>query len=299
VKPKTPTVKEAVDDFLDDLERGQQRKASTISKHRNILEKRLLTWCEARGYRHLAKLDVATMREFRADWPDAPLTASKNLERLRSFFAFCADAGWLEANPAKALKVPKVGKPSERVKVFTPAEVDRIAEACDRYPSRNSFGHDNRTRVKAFVMLLRYSGLRIGDVVGLRKDHVNDDRLFLRTAKTGESVYVPLPEKAVIAINAVKNGSDHFFWTGRGLRKSAVADWQRALRRVFKDAKVKGHPHMFRHTFATDLLARGVPIEDVAILLGHATPAITARYYSHFVKSRRERLEARIRELWS
>ena len=51
--------------------------------------------------------------------------------------------------------------------------------------------------------------------------------------------------------------------------------------------------------FATHLLARGVPIEDVAILLGHATPAVTAKYYSHFVKARREKLEARVREMWA
>jgi integrase len=71
------------------------------------------------------------------------------------------------------------------------------------------------------------------------------------------------------------------------------------MRRVFGEAKVTGNAHMFRHTFATDLLTKGVPIEDVAILLGHATPVITAKYYAHFVKARRERLEERVRELWS
>ena len=70
----------------------------------------------------------------------------------------------------------------------------------------------------------------------------------------------------------------------RGLRKSAVADWQRSL---FADAKVSGNARMFRHTVATGLLTRGVPIEDVAILLGHATPASTAKYDSHFVQARR------------
>ena len=60
-----------------------------------------------------------------------------------------------------------------------------------------------------------------------------------------------------------------------------------------------GNPHMFLKMFATDLLSRGVPIEDVAILLGHATPAVTARYYAHSVKARRERLEERIQALWS
>ena len=110
---------------------------------------------------------------------------------------------------------------------------------------------------------------------------------------------MPLPEEAVDAFKEIKGEDEYFFWTGRGLRKSAVADWQRALRRVLKDAKVTGNPHMFRHTFATDLLSRGVPIEDVAILLAHGSPAITSKYYAHFVKARRERLEERIKALWT
>jgi integrase len=202
-------------------------------------------------------------------------------------------------NPAAAVKPPNAGKPSERVKVFTEDQLKKILSACDRYPERNAFGHDNPSRIRAFVVILRYSGLRIGDCVGLRKEHVDGDRLFLRTQKSGESVYVPLPEVAVDALKEVENGGEYFFWTGRGLRKSAVADWQRSLRRVFEEADVDGNAHMFRHTFATDLLTRGVPMEDVAILLGHATPAVTAKYYAHFVKARRERLEERVRELWS
>ena len=58
-----------------------------------------------------------------------------------------------------------------------------------------------------------------------------------------------------------------------------------------------GHAHMVRRTFATDLLARGVPIEDGASLLGHATPAVTAKYDSHFAKVQRKKLEARVREM--
>jgi integrase len=298
VKPEIPTVKEAVAKFLDDLEHGQQRSKATLSKHKNLLEKRLLPWCAKEGYRLLKQLDVTTVREFRSGWPDSPVTAQKNLERLRSFFWFCHSAGWVPKNPAKAIKPPKAGKPSERVKVFTHEQIKKILKACDKYPQRNSFGHDNPERVRAFVLVLRYSGLRIGDCVGLRKEHLDGDRLFLRTQKTGESVYLPLPEIAIEALTQIKNGSEYFFWTGKGLRKSAVADWQRSLRRVFEEAKVTGNAHMFRHTFATDLLTKGVPIEDVAILLGHATPVITAKYYAHFVKARRERLEERVRALW-
>jgi integrase len=76
--------------------------------------------------------------------------------------------------------------------------------------------------------------------------------LFLNTEKSGSKIYVPVPTVAVEALRQIENGSAYFFWTGNGLRKSAVADWQRALRRLFKLADIKGNPHMFRHTFATD-----------------------------------------------
>ena len=45
VRPDVPTLKEAVAKFLHDLEHGQQRKAATLQKHKNLLEKRLLPWC--------------------------------------------------------------------------------------------------------------------------------------------------------------------------------------------------------------------------------------------------------------
>jgi integrase len=171
-----------------------------------------------------------------------------------------------------------------KVKVFSDDDLENIVKACDEYPQRNARGHDNRARVKALVLTLRYSGMRIGDVVGLQKSHLKGDKLFLNTQKSGSKIYVPLT--AVEALQAVDNGSSFFFWSGKGLRKSAVADWQRAIRRLLEIADVSGHPHMFRHTFATDLLSRGIPIEDVSVLLGHKSVRITEAYYSHWVKAR-------------
>jgi hypothetical protein len=58
VKPQVPTISEAVAKFLHDLEHGQKRKAATLQKHTNLLEKRLLPWCAFKGYRLLKQLDV-------------------------------------------------------------------------------------------------------------------------------------------------------------------------------------------------------------------------------------------------
>jgi integrase len=58
------------------------------------------------------------------------------------------------------------------------------------------------------------------------------------------------------------------------------------------------HFHRFRDTFAVELLLAGVPIDQVSILLGHASVKVTERHYSPWVKARQEQLEAAIRKLW-
>lgn len=205
---EVPSISEAVTRYFEDCA-ARRLSPATIQKLKILLEKRLLTWCAAKGCTQLRRVDLDALRQFRATWPDSPLTAAKNLERLRSFFYFCLNAGWVRTNPAKAIKPPKLGNASEKVRVFSPEEIGTILAACDRYPEKNSYGHDNPARVRAFVLTLRYSGLRIGDCVALRKEHLQDDRLFLRTQKSGTSVYIPLPEIAADALREVENGTEH------------------------------------------------------------------------------------------
>lgn len=93
--------------------------------------------------------------------------------------------------------------------------------------------------------------------------------------------------------------ADYFFWTGESKKKSAVGDWQRALRKLFKLAGVHGgHPHRFRDTFAVELLLKGVPMERVSILLGHSSVKVTEKHYSPWVRARQEQLEADVRRTW-
>jgi integrase len=54
--------------------------------------------------------------------------------------------------------------------------------------------------------------------------------------------------------------------------------------------------HRFRHTFAVEMLLAGVPIERVSILLGHRTQRTTEKYYSAWVKERKQRLETEVKD---
>jgi integrase/recombinase XerD len=288
VKPDVPSLKEALEKFVADA-RAQQLNWETVRKYETFLERRFLVWCESKGFRLLKHVTPPALADFRRTWDDSPLYALKNIERLRAFFRFCQRMKWVSENSALTLKIPKLtAKPTLP---FTAAEMARILAACDRY-------RGDKTRMKAYVLLMRYSGLRRGDAIALRRDAVRGTKLQLYTQKTGQPVYVPLPEVVVKALGEVEGDGEYFFWSGKNLR-SATANWSRYLASVFETAKVKNaHSHRFRDTFATDLLLAGVPIEDVSVLLGHSNTRITAKHYSPWVKEWQERLEERVQQAW-
>ncbi len=147
---------------------------------------------------------------------------------------------------------------------------------------------------------MRYSGLRIGDTCTLKRDRVVDGKILLYQAKTGTPVYVPIPEHVVEALNKIENGSEYFFWTGRGSVRTITTNWARYLSSVFEESGVAGaHSHRFRDTFAVELLLAGVPIDQVSMLLGHASVKITERHYAPWVKARQQQLEAAVRKAWT
>jgi site-specific recombinase XerD len=137
VRADLPSITDAVTRFFADAG-AHQLQPATIRKQKQLLEKRLLPWCAHKGFGHLQQLDVDALRQFRTTWPDRPLSAYKNLERLRSFLSFCQQAGWIEKNPARVLKPPKLPDKSTKVKVFSEDQITKILDACDKYPAWNS-----------------------------------------------------------------------------------------------------------------------------------------------------------------
>ena len=170
----------------------------------------------------------------------------------------------------------------------------RIVEACECYPG-------NRDRLKAFVLVMRYSGLRIGDTISLSKNRLAGNKLLLYTAKTGTPVYIPLPEEVLVALDKLDtNGEGRFFSTGNAKPQTARANWSRYLARLFELGDIhNGHSHRFRDTFAVELLTAGVPLETVSVLLGHSSIKITERHYKPWVRTLQEKLEEEVRKAWT
>ncbi len=283
-----PPIPEAIDHFMASLD-NQNLSPDTIRTYRRFLKGRLLSWCTEHGHSALWELSVTRMDDFRATWPDGPAYAGKNIERLRTFFQFCVVRGWIDRNPGKAIKTPKVNVVPTLP--YTEAEMTRILAACDRYPG-------DKDRMRAFVLVMRYSGLRISDTISLHADQRIEHRLRLYTTKTGQPVYVPLPPFVVEALEKIERPGHRYFSSEQARLASARANWSRYLDRVFELANVEnGRSHRFRDTFSTSLLEKGVPVEMVAMLLGN-TPAIVVKHYAPWIKSRQLALEAAVQTIW-
>ncbi len=176
---------------------------------------------------------------------------------------------------------------------FTQDELVATLAACDRFQG-------NAKRIRALVLLLRYSGLRIGDAVRLARDRIVGARLFLYTQKTGVPVWCPLPDFVIDALNSFEPmNKTYFFWSGASSKDGVARTYMGRFNRIFKLAGVpNGHAHRFRDTFATELLLAGVPLERVSVMLGHSSVKVTEKHYSPWVRARQEQLEADVKKTW-
>jgi integrase len=296
-KPKTPSGLVRVEDFkkkfIDNM-KTEGKGNETVRKYEQLF-KPLIEFALDKGIRFVSEFDLPLLEEFRSGWPDGDLSKQKKQERLRTVFKYARSHRMIELNPA--LELGKIVVKPKQVVPFTDDEMKAIESAAKARIEDEKRSKEERERSKqayALILLMRYSGLRIGDATMLRLDKLDGNRLSLRTQKANKDISVLLPPPVVDALNALKPTTEtHYFWNGASTLKSLTNLYRDFyLAPVFKAAKLTGnpHPHQFRHLFATKLLSSGTSVENVAALLGN-TPKIVWKHYAAWVKERQEALD--------
>jgi integrase/recombinase XerD len=305
VNPAPPAPRQSEEMSLDRpwenfLARAQARnlKQSTLAKY-ELLSRKMNAFAERKGLRLLKDFNLDVLEGWQTEWKESPVTRIKQLERLKAFFRAAHIRRWIDEDPTVAMRGPKLNlKPTLP---FPKEEMRAILAASEIYVDKTGkTGQANSVRLRAFILLLRYSGMRIGDAVSLRPERLDRNKLFLYTHKTGQPVSLILPSFVAEALRHVPRLSErYFFWTGRSTLHTAIGIWQRTLRNLFERERVlNGHAHRFRDTFATELLLSGAPIEQVSVLLGHSSIRITEMHYRPWVRDRQRQLEVSLERAW-
>jgi integrase len=270
----------------------------TIKKYRTFANQ-LQAYSDSRGYVSLQQLDVSDMDRFYASWKDEKRSRAKKLERLKSFIKFCLKRKWLAEDIAEDLRAAAGSSIPPNKMPFTDEELDRIYKACDTIggpkppgPGYRPWGGED---VKDFVMLSIYTGLRISDVSTFNiTERLKGNDVFLRMHKTQKELFTWLPDWLVNRMRArEKNHGPLIFRAGQAMNMRAVSErWRDNVGKVFELAgpfEERPTPHRFRHTFVRILLEKGVPVADVAELVGD-TEDVVRRHYARWVPERQARL---------
>ena len=219
------------------------------------------------------------------------------LTNLRIFFAFAVARKWITESPAAKEKVPS----PKRVKKFarepfTPEQIAKILAAFDQVPEIR------RKQVRAFVLLLLYSGQRISDATMLLRSGVDmrTRMLTFEVIKTHrDNTPIELHPSVIAALKALPVMGSHFFISENeaGSMLRAVAKTKKWVAQALALAGVKGSAHVFRDTFAISLLTAGVDIFTVSKLLGHSDVRVTQDHYLNFIPGYFERMSQSTRKL--
>ncbi|MEV1290769.1 tyrosine-type recombinase/integrase [Pseudonocardia sp. NPDC049635] len=242
-------------------------------------------------------------------------TRARMLSTVSAFYAFLAEEGVVDGNPA-ALHRGRLGlagssrEPSPTIRL-TPAQVGALWAAAAALPNPTRHRALYAARAVAFVALLSL-GLRISEVTGLDRDDlvVSGGERVLRVRGKGGTVREVFPgESCVDALTGylrlrdAEGGGPLPAARGGGAAASPMLatrdggrcsrhDLYTLLRRIARhggpelaEVAERVHPHALRHAYVTIALEAGAPIQHVQADVGHASIA-TTRHYDRSLRSR-------------
>lgn len=261
------------------------------SKRRSI---KTLSWYaeQFKAFRHWRGVDgplpdVEEIERFLADCHDSglsPSTVHARYRALKALFRFLEKRRRLsrDDNPIYVLEAPSV--PKVRRAFVTVDELRRLLATC---------GDDwIGQRDRLILLLLFFSGLRLGEVAALRVVDLDAANLevVIQRGKGDKARVVPVSPEVRPALTAYLFQrpehraelwlSSNGYGGAAGVLK-AEGVRQMIFRRCARAGLPRFGPHRFRHGFAMWLLNNGVRLTTVATAMGHSDPSITAAVYAH------------------
>ena len=165
--------------------------------------------------------------------------------------------------------------------ILTPAEVEQL------------IGATRKLRYRVFLLTTYSLGLRLEEALSLQVGDIDAGRkkVHIRRGKGHKDRLLPLPDLTLEALRELwkrhrhpyfifPNANGHLKTIQQATTHMDRGGAQKAMKTVVEECgiKKKSPIHSLRHSFATHLLERGLSLRHIQALLGHSSPATTARY---------------------
>ncbi len=262
-----PTLVSAIEQFLQAKEAAFRSKA-TIAKYSDILQRFARYVGEETP---LAAIQTRMIRDFLASRRREGLSASSidtYFRTLHTFWKWATEEYALGNNPMQGVDRPHV--PKRLPPYLTDSECQRMLQAAKQ--SRSGL------RDWAILLTLFDTGIRAGELVGLRVKNVNFEMGTITVyGKDAEERCIPISEATVKALRAYLKDRLHdpeapvFVSTKTG-EALTVCGLREIIRRIARAAGLQRrvYPHLFRHTFAYRWIKMGGNVEKLRYILGHS-----------------------------
>ncbi len=209
---------------------------------------------------------------------------ARTVSAVRSFYKFLLADGKIKTNPIQEIETPRFQAPVPRS--LSEEEMVKLL----KLPASQKMA----LRDAAILELLYAAGLRVSELISLRKQDVNLEAGFLvASGKRSKERMVPIGSYAreviKLYLEEQKPKGSYLFPGRKDTPLTRQAVWKLVRRYGLLLEQGSLYPHMLRHTFATHLLEGGADLRSVQILLGHEDIS-TTQIYTHIDRKRLKQL---------
>lgn len=191
-----------------------------------------------------------------------PASVNRELEVLSRIFSIAIDNGMNIQNPCRRVRLLRMD--NQRNRYLSEEEEARLM----------SILVERRAHLRSIVILALHTGMRRGEILGLRWNQIDFARglILVQRTKSGRDRIIPMNStirETLTAIGQLAQGDQVF----------PINDVKRSFAYACVKAKITDFRfHDLRHTAATRLADRGADAFQIAAILGHSSIQMTARY---------------------
>jgi len=212
-------------------------------------------------------------------------TVASYWRKLKKFFDWLKTKGYLTDNPLDEMSCPAVNY--DDVKYLKKEEVEKIFLSLNHYIEWNNIFVKKRNI--ALISLALNCGLRKGELLGLKLLNVEFDRkqitITADSSKSKKQRVLPLNQRALLDVKDYieeykkrSYSTPYFFASNNRDDRFTEHGLKHLIEKLKKVSRVDFHLHLFRHTFAVNMLNMGCDLAKLQQLMGHSDIRMTTKY---------------------